>query len=105
MVFFRILGVWFLLGAMIALTIDGTKSLASGEGQWVLTPLGEQWFKLHASSLNTFQAAIERHVSPVLWDPVIVSLLQVPTWVFFGVLGLLFYWLGRRRRQLDVFNN
>ena len=44
-------------------------------------------------------------MSPVLWDPVLVSMLQIPTWVFFGVLGLLFYWLGRRRRQLDVFNN
>ena len=105
MVFLRILGVWFLLGAMIALTIDGTKSLASGEGQWVLTPLGEHWFNLHAASLNTLQAAIERNVSPILWDPVVVSLLQVPTWVFFGVLGLLMYWLGRHRHHLDVYNN
>ena len=101
----RILGVWLLIGAMVALTIDGTKSLASGEGQWILTPIGEHWFKLHAPSLNTSQAAIERHVNPLLWDPIVVSLLQVPTWVFFGVLGLLLYWLGRKRRQLDVFEN
>ena len=37
--------------------------------------------------------------------PGIISLLQVPTWILFSVLGLIFYWLGRRRRQLDVYEN
>lgn len=105
MLFLRILGVWLLLVAMVALMIDGTKSLASGEGQWIVTPLGEHWFNLHASSLNMAQAAIERYVHPLLWDPGIISLLQVPTWILFSVLGLIFYWLGRRRRQLDVYEN
>jgi len=97
--------VWSLLTAMVALTIDGTKSLASGEGLWIATPLGEHWFKLHASSLNAAQAAIERHVHPLLWDPGIISLLQVPSWILFGVLGLALYWFGRRRRHLDVYEN
>lgn len=105
MMILRALGVWSLLVAMVALTIDGTQSLASGEGQWIVTPLGEHWFKLHAASLNTAQAAVERHVAPWLWDPVILSILQVPTWVFFGVLGLLLYWLGQRRRGVDVYEN
>ena len=105
MLFLRILGVWSLLVAMVALTIDGTKSLASAEGQWIVTPLGEHWFKLHASSLNTAQAAIERYVHPSLWDPGIISLLQVPTWILFGILGLVFYWLGRRRHRLRVYEN
>lgn len=105
MMMLRVLGVWSLLAAMVALTVDGTQSLASSEGQWIVTPLGEHWFKLHAPSLNISQAAIERNVAPWLWDPVIVSLLQVPTWAFFGILGLLLYWLGRRRKQLDVFEN
>jgi len=101
----RVLGVWSLLVAMIALTIDGTKSLASGEGQWIATPLGEHWFKLNASSLNGAQAAIERHVHPFLWDPVVISLLQVPSWILFGVLGIALYWFGRRRHHLNVYEN
>jgi len=101
----RVLGVWSLLVAMVALTIDATKSLASGEQQWVTTPLGEHWFTLHASSLNTAQAAIERYVYPFLWDPLILSLLQLPTWIVFGVLGLLLYRIGRRRRRIDVYDN
>lgn len=105
MLILRVLGVWSLLVAMVALTIDGTQSLASGEGQWIVTPLGEHWYKLNAASLSLAQAAVERHVVPWLWDPVVLSILQVPTWVFFGALGLLLYWMGQRRRGVDVYEN
>ncbi len=50
-------------------------------------------------------AAIERYVYPFLWDPLILSLLQLPTWIVFGVLGLLLYRIGRRRRRIDVYDN
>ena len=105
MMMLRVLGVWSLILAMVILTIDATKSLASSEGQWIATPLGEHWYKLDAASLNAAQAAIERYVSPTLWDPVILSFLQVPSWIVFGVLGLALYWLGRRRRRIDVYDN
>ena len=104
MVLLRIIGIWFLLVAMVALTVDGTQSLATSDG-WVATPLGQHWFQLHAASLNTFQAAVERHVHPYLWDPMLINLLQIPTWMLFGGLGLLIYWLGRKRRRLEVFSN
>jgi hypothetical protein len=100
----RVLGIWSLLAAMVALTIDGTKSLA-GQGRWAMTSLGETWYRLDSASLNTAQAAIERHVAPWLWDPVILSVLQLPTWLFFTGLGLLLYWLGRRRRHRNVYSN
>ncbi len=105
MMMLRVLGAWSLILAMVILTIDATKSLATSEGQWIATPLGEHWFKLDAPSLNTAQAVIERYVSPALWDPVILSILQVPSWIFFGVLGLVLYWLGRKRRRIDVYDN
>ena len=105
MMILRVLGIWSLLVAMVALTIDATTSLASGDQQWIMTPLGEHWFTLHAPSLNTSQAAIERYVHPFLWDPLILSLLQLPTWIVFGVLGLLLYWCGRRRRSIDLYDN
>ena len=104
MMILRALGVSALLLAMVAFTIDATTSLASND-QWVLTPLGEHWFKLHAASLNVSQAAVERYAYPFLWDPVIFTILQTPTWVFFGLLGTLLYWLGRRRRRIEVFTN
>lgn len=102
--FLRILGVWSLLVAMVALTIDGTRSLAD-EGPFAITALAEHWQQLSDTSLQAFRGAVESAVAPWLWDPVIWSLLQMPTWVFFTALGLLLYWLGQRRRRPDVYSN
>ena len=102
--FLRILGVWFLLLAMVAAVIDATKSLAGG-GTWVATPMGEQWLSLSQQSLEAAKAAVEANVAPALWDPVITTILQAPTWIVFGLLGIGFYWLGQKRRPAEVFIN
>lgn len=91
MIFLRIIGGWFLLAAVIALVYDGTKTLGSGDGEIVMTPLGQHWFNIHAASLNISQAAIERHVAPWLWDPVITSILTTPAWVHDPGFCLLLY--------------
>ena len=104
MVFLRIFGTWFLLVAVIALVYDGTRTLASSDGL-VVTALGEHWFRLHPSSLGLAQAAIERHVHPFLWDPVILTILQMPAWVVLGVIGLGLYLLGRKRKRIDIYSN
>ena len=100
---FRVLGVWCLLTAAITLIIDVTQAISTNT--WVATPLGQYWYNLHPPSLNVSQAAIERHVHPALWDPVITYILQSPSWAVFGILGVLLYWLGRRRRRREVFSN
>jgi hypothetical protein len=100
----RILGVWFLLLAMVAAVIDATKSLAGG-GDWVVTPLAEQWSSLSPESLAAAKTAVETHIGTFLWNPVITEILHAPTWGVFGVLGLAFYWLGRKRAPAEVFIN
>ena len=91
------------MASVIALVIDVTRTLAADA--LVMTRLGEHWFQFHAESLNASQAGIQRHVHPALWDPVIVWLLQTPTWLVFALLGLLLFWIGRRRERPDVFSN
>ena len=103
MIVFRLIGLVLILLAVIAFVVDGTKSLA--ENKLVITALGQHWFNLHPSSLNTLQAAIERNVNPFLWDPVVFTIIQWPAWAVLVVLGLLFYWIGRRRRKTDAFIN
>ncbi len=100
----RIFGVWLLLLAMVAAVIDATKSLAGG-GAWVVTPMGEQWQALSPETLQDAKAAIETNVSPFMWDPVMTTILHAPTWVVFGILGVLFYWLGQKRKPVEVFIN
>ena len=101
----RIFGVWLLLLAMVAAVIDATKSLAGG-GAWVVTPMGEQWqVAQRRQPGGDAKAWIETSVGPFLWDPVMTSILHAPTWVVFGILGVLLYWLGQKRKPVEVFIN
>jgi hypothetical protein len=100
----RIFGVWLLLLAMVAAVVDATKSLAGG-GAWVVTPMGEQWQVLSPDSLAASKAWIETNAGKFLWDPVMTTILHAPTWVVFGILGVLLYWLGQKRKPVEVFIN
>jgi hypothetical protein len=100
----RAFGVWLLLLAMVAAVIDATKSLAGG-GTWVVTPMGEQWKALNAQSLDAAKVWVEANAGTYLWDPVITTILHAPTWVVFGILGVLLYWLGQKRKPVEVFIN
>jgi hypothetical protein len=104
LVLLRIFGVWLLLLAMVAAVVDATKSLAGG-GAWVVTPMGEQWQALSPETLRDAKAGIETNVGPFLWDPVMTTILHAPTWVVFGILGVLLYWLGQKRKPVEVFIN
>jgi hypothetical protein len=104
MFFLRLLGTWSLIVAIVALVADVTRSLALG-GAITFTTLGKQWFDLGRGSLNAFQAALERYIHPLAWDPVATSVLQTPTWVVFATLGLLLYLAGRRRERVNIFAN
>jgi hypothetical protein len=104
MLLLRIVGVWLLLLAMVAAVIDATKSLAGG-GDWVTTPTLQQWASLSPETLAAARAAVETNVGSFFWDPVLTEILNTPTWALFGVLGILLYWLGRRRAPREVFIN
>lgn len=96
--FLRLLGLLFLAGAVVAAVIDGARMIA--DSRFFLTPLGQTWFQINAPSLNITQAAIERHVNPLLWDPVLLNLLLLPTTLVLGVLAVLFLLLGRPKRDI-----
>ncbi|MGI9408257.1 MAG: hypothetical protein ACR2O4_17910 [Hyphomicrobiaceae bacterium] len=104
MIIFRILASWFLIVGIIALVYDGIKSLGN-EGDVVITALGKHWFQLHPTSLNGLQAGVERYVAIWLWDPVLIAVLQSPTWIVSFVLALFFYWIGRKRRRTNIYAN
>ncbi len=93
----RFFGYWMLAAAIVALVIDGAKTIA--ESTLTITPLGQTWFELNAGSLILSQAAIERHVHPFLWDPVIQYLLTLPTWSVAGMIGVAMLLIGRRKEQ------
>ena len=103
MIALRFLAGVFLLVAVLAIVHDGTRTIAANS--LVTTSLLEHWSKLAPSSLAGAQGAVQRYTHPLLWDPVIRKLLQLPTWALFAGLGVLFAYAGRRRRRINVFAN
>lgn len=106
MVVIRVLG---LVLAIFALMIMGADILRSiGEGAMTMRAAGELWFALHAPSLNALQAGIERHLTPALWDPVIVTVLLWPAFAVVGVPALILliwgYWPWKREKRIFAKN-
>ena len=93
----RLFGLLTLAGAFAALVIDGTRSIAAGE--IMLTPLGSTAIWLFPAKFPILQPAVERHLHPWLWDPLLVSLLLTPTFLALGGLGLLLFAAGLLRRR------
>ena len=98
----RVLALTFLILAAGIAAVDVASSLAAGEAPR-LAALGEWWAWIDRDSLLLLQPAVERHISPALWDPGIQTLLEWPAAVEFAVLGaafgLLALWRRRRRTR------
>lgn len=95
---FHWLGVTCLALAAAVLAGDLYLSVA-GDGVLRLHALGEWWSRVHVESLLLLQPAIERYLSPALWDPGIQTVLEWPAAAEFAVLGAVFWTLGRIRRR------
>ena len=100
----RLLAHPLLLLAVVALVYDGTRTLAGGSGL-VVTTLAEHWQTLAPVSLEGTKALLTRRLGAALWDPVVMSALRLPAWLALGGLGLVFGYIGRRRRAVNVFAN
>jgi hypothetical protein len=94
----RFIGLWILAVAFVALIRDGTKTIAGSAV--TVTMLGKDWADINQNSLLLLQPAIERHVAVWLWNPVIQTALEQPTWLVLGALGAILVVLGRKKKPL-----
>ena len=88
----RFLGLCLLATAFVTLISDVTRSVA-GAGLYV-TPLGEKLMALAPGKLALAQAFVERQVHPFVWDPILVDLMRLPSWLVVGAIGYLAVRLG-----------
>ncbi len=88
----RMLGYLLVAGGFVALLTDGARSIANSVLRF--TPLGETLLTLVGERFRLLQPAVERNLHPMLWDPILVNALQVPTAAAGLLLGLLLLWLG-----------
>ena len=68
----------------------------------MLTPLVQIWTGLSPQSLASAQAAVQK-LSPRLWDPVVLGLIQFPAWIVLIGIGAVFVLLGTRRRRKVIY--
>jgi hypothetical protein len=96
----RFIGLWLIAGALVALVVDASKTIAASD--LTVTPLGLAWYSLSPSGLmhaqEFVQREIEAYIGNWLWDPIIQWILMAPTWVVFGIVGTWLVYVGRRRR-------
>ena len=95
--FGRLLGYFLILLTVGSFGLDLLSLVQSGRLRF--SPLGELWFRLDSASLNTTQAAIERYVSPQLWDWIFAPVLQWPAVFVFLVPGIVLLVLCGRSRS------
>jgi hypothetical protein len=62
-------------------------------------PLGAVLFRLDPSLLNLVQAVVQRYLLPMIWDDLLLPVLEAPAWVVPAILGgamTLFGWMRAR---------
>ncbi|MEM8540174.1 MAG: hypothetical protein AAGF25_04385 [Pseudomonadota bacterium] len=98
----RTISVVCLALSVMFLIIDATRSVGVSELVW--TPMAKSWGRFFPESLTSFSTWLSTTAHPLLNDPVLATLLNLPTFVVFAGLAALFYIIGyKRRRRSDYF--
>lgn len=103
MVILRALAWVILLVALIALVSDVTR--ATTGGPFIMTSALTHWKTMAPQSLATVAGFTQRWLHPMLWDPALLRVLLLPTWLLLGALALLLGVLGRKKRRINIFAN
>ena len=94
----RFFGLWILAAAFIFLVYDGAGWVANGALNSVR--VDQLWSNIHQNSLSLLQPAVEHNVSPWVWNAAIMTVLEQPVWLVFGIIGGLLILLGRKKKPL-----
>lgn len=98
----RLLSTVALAIAVIMAVLDATRTIAASA--LVMTPLGVSWRAMSPDTLDRVQAFVTATLHPLLWEPVLVSVLALPGFAVFAGLSLVLFVLGRKpsRRLGDL---
>lgn len=83
----RSLGFLLCLGGIALLAWTVVSYLIGGTWDPLLT--GAAWANVHASSLQVAQPAVERYLSPFIWQSIIGPILITGLWLVMIVVGFL----------------
>ena len=86
----RMIALFVLAAGFADLIVDGTRSIAGGEIS--VTSLSV----LVGARLPALEQAVVRNIHPLLWNPVLLTVLRLPASLVLALVGLLLLRAGRR---------
>jgi len=95
----RLTGWLFLALAGAFLVLDIVRLL--DKGGFATRSVGKLWYSIDPTSLGLLQAAIERHIDPMLWKIFFFVFLSLPDWALPGLIGAALVILTSRRKERD----
>lgn len=84
--------------AFLITATDPYLTLLGAGGMWA--PLHEVWYAYSPGTMIITQIRIEK-IAPALWDPALVTILQVPGWLLFGGPGVALAWFCRPNKVMS----
>ena len=97
----RFLAALCALIAAIALTAD----ISAQGGAFGATSLLGHLEQFAPSLLASIKASVTRVFGGTIWDSLVVMIMNIPTFLFFGLLAMFCGYAGRPRRAISVFIN
>ncbi len=94
----RFFGLWILAAAFIFLVYDGTKSIAADAVYF--TKAKDMWSNFHQESLEAFETWVMQTFPGWVFDPVVRTVLDQPTFLLLGILGAIMIIAGRKKKPL-----
>ena len=82
------LGGFLLISGIVFTFFDGIYYLMIKK-EYNFTMVGEVWYYIHPYSLQIIQPIVERYIMVFLWDPLLLTMLQLPFGLFILFLGFL----------------
>jgi hypothetical protein len=95
---FRFFGVLLLALAFILLIYDGTRSI--GANAILVTRATEFWSSVHQGSREAFEIWVKQSAPGWVWDSVLRSVLEQPTWLVLGIVAAILIVVGRKKKPL-----
>jgi len=92
------LGWVLLIGGFVSAAAEQVVRLYPGAST-MLTPAYDLWYTLWPGGLTIAQIRIER-IAPMLWDPLLTTVLAFPAWFLLGMPGVTLAWFCRPNRVL-----
>ena len=92
---FRAAGMFVLALALITAILDPTRSIAASAV--VVKPFGAVWGSVLPASLEASRVAVQTYVHPFVWNPLISTLLALPSWLLLWCVAMILLWIGQRR--------